>query len=92
MRNTKYFIDHEKKVRECGTCREILPFSAFSPNGEIPKSHCKKCRASRLSHRYKEQKFERWPHLYFKCVNEDCNNIWSKSRGKVCPWCKKAVE
>jgi len=83
----KYFIDYDKKIRECGCCRVILPFSKFTinPNG-YPRSFCKKCRSESTSRGFQEKKIVAYPDLYQQCVNEDCNWIFSK-RYAFCTRC-----
>lgn len=89
---SQYVIDREKEIRECGNCREILPFSAFSldkvnyRNKPMPKTCCKVCKAE-MGRAYRNAKKLRLePYRYIQCDNDDCLNVYNKKLSH-CPKC-----
>jgi hypothetical protein len=84
------FTCHERKIKECNGCKEVLPFSRFSMSSwkGTPRSYCNVCRNKIQWARKMENKIEQFPTLYAQCDNDDCCYIWARSRGMICPKCK----
>lgn len=55
----KLFMDRTHRIKECGTCRKILPFDKFSwhPYYDHPLSYCKLCVAAK-TRAYKQKQLE----------------------------------
>lgn len=87
-KNTKYFIDYTNKVRECGHCGTIKPFSKFHGNSNgFPKTACKQCESSQRSEKSKLKRAAENPEAYNVC--EICGGVWSKFRlNKECDKCR----
>jgi len=94
-------IDHVNKIRSCNSCKQVKPFSDFSPVGgkrTQPAHRCKKCRSTAASNREMERRLEANPDLYSDCDN--CDKIFKKVRSRNgvakyelsnCPYCKKPI-
>lgn len=85
---TVYYVDFEKKERECSICHEIKPFAAFTQTGKhyrTPKEWCRMCEHKLNYQRYLERKFLKLPGVYNKC---ECGFVYHTKYGK-CPQCHR---
>ena len=87
MTRQRFAINNDIKMRECGCCFEMLPFSAFTMTKEdTPRTHCKKCRSQYVARKQLENKIERYPLLYADCEGDECDHIFRRAL-KKCPRC-----
>lgn len=80
---SKYYIDHEKKERECGNCFKVLSFDLFyKTKYGNPQSYCKKCSFQIQRTRMFEKKLERHPDIFVEC--DVCDKIYRKEGTHKC--------
>lgn len=87
--NTKYYINYERNLRECGECHKIMGFEMFSLCNKFgkPRSRCKKCRSVQVMESINRRRIEKQPDSYHQCDNDECLNVWRKTKGLVCKKC-----
>lgn len=91
--NSKYYINYDKKERECGNCHKILKFSHFSiATKHYLQTYCKPCRSKIKVRRDLESRANSYPNLFYNCSNENCDHIWMKKRGEKCLKCNQQGE
>ena len=78
-----------KKERECNTCHEVKPFTAFGKplRDRIVRSTCMNCRVIRQRAQRDEKRLLRNPLKYFQCNNDNCCFIWKRNLGAFCSNC-----
>jgi len=86
--NTKNYINHDLKEKQCGECKEIKKFTHFSfqTKGYL-QTNCKPCRSKIKVRKDLETRANTHPNLFLNCGNEDCDHIWLRSRGNKCLKC-----
>jgi hypothetical protein len=91
MSYSKHHIDHKREERTCAICKTVKHFSqynAFWQRGyKATRPECKPCHSFLVAQKQQEKLMEKAPHNYYQCEDEECNKIWSKSRGTICPNC-----
>lgn len=92
MSARKHHIDHEREERTCSICGVTKHFSQYNSfwqkrGYKVTRPECKPCHSRMIVQKQQEKAMDKYPDRYWQCDNEECNYIWSKTRGELCPKC-----